>query len=366
MSLMATTTQMNEERRLIGELGRALDTLEKTTDVKAKVVALEVNKEKTYQPDAEIEVMVNGTKYRYFVEVKAHIDRLAPIGHIKAQLDQLGGRGILFAPYITPAIAKQCRQLGLAFLDMAGNAYLHEPGLHVYVTGEKPEGLPNTKMATRGGGTATALRVIFALVCEPKLLNAPYREIVEAANVALGAIGWIFVDLEKRGLIAGRQKAHNRRFLERKRLTDEWVTNYPIKLRPKLHPRRFRAENPEWWKHADLTAIRAYWGGEIAANRLTKYLKPATCTLYIEPDQGDVLTTLAFAKFVVANRLRADPDGDIEILDTFWHLPPDHNHPDIVPPVLAYADLIATLEPRNLEVAKLIREQYLENVVGKT
>jgi len=42
---------------------------------------------------------------------------------------------LLVAPYITREIAERCRQLGLPFLDTAGNAYLEAPGLFVYVTG---------------------------------------------------------------------------------------------------------------------------------------------------------------------------------------------------------------------------------------
>ena len=61
------------------------------------------------------------------------------------------------------------------------------------------------------------------------------------------------------------------------------------------------------------------------------------------------------------NRLRADAQGDIEILDAFWNLPPTTDYPDVVPPILAYADLIATLDPRNIEVAKLIREKYIDD-----
>jgi len=363
---MVTTTLINDERHLLGELGRALETLERTTGVKGRVVALEPKAVKARRADALIDIYVEGKKHRYVVEAKTHVDRLAALGHVKAQLNQLGERGILFAPYITPALAKKCRQLEMAFLDLAGNAYLHEPGLHVYITGEKPEGPATTTMGARGGGTATALRVVFALLCKPELLNAPYRDIVEAANVALGAIGWVFLDLEGRGYIVGHQKKHNRRLLEPIRLFEEWVTNYPIKLRPKLNPRRFRAENPDWWKQADLTGLRAYWGGEIAAHRLTKYLKPATCTLYLEPDQNHAAPTRGLAKLVAANRLRADPHGDIEILDAFWHLPPNPKHTDVVPPILAYADLIATLDPRNLDVAKLIREQYIDNALRKT
>lgn len=363
---MATTTQTNDERLLLGELGPTLDALEQTTGVKGRVVALEANVGRRYRADALVDIYVDDKTYRYAVEAKARVDRLAALGHIKAQIDQLGQPGILFAPYITPTIAKQCRQLDMAFLDIAGNAYLRQPGLHIYIAGERPEGLTTTTLGTRGGGTATALRIVFALLCAPTLLNAPYRDIVQAANVALGAIGWVFFDLEGRGYVAGRQKTHNRRFLEPIRLFEEWVTNYPIKLRPKLNPRRFRAEDPEWWKQADLTGLRAYWGGEIAAHRLTKYLKPATCTLYIEPDRGDPEPTRGLAKLVAANRLRADPQGTIEILDAFWHLPPNPNYTDIVPPILAYADLTATLDPRNLEVAKMIREEYIDNALRKT
>ena len=52
-------------------------------------------------------------------------------------------------------------------------------------------------------------------------------------------------------------------------------------------------------------------------------------------------------------------DGEIEILDAFWNF--DDNQPmtPTVPPLLAYADLIATLDPRNLEAAKLIHDRYL-------
>jgi hypothetical protein len=184
---------------------------------------------------------------------------------------------------------------------------------------------------------------------------------VKAANVALGAVGWVFFDLEARGYIAGRQRKRNRRFLDPLRLLDEWTTNYPIKLRPKLNPRRFRAENPDWWKQADLIGLRAYWGGEVAGHLLTKYVRPANCTIYIEPEQNNEEPIRRLAKFVGANRLRADPNGDIEILDVFWNLPPNGQYPNVVPPILAYADLMAVADPRDLEVAKLIRNKLIEN-----
>ena len=359
---MVTTAPIHEERRLLGELDRALDALKRTTGLEGHVVARENELRKDERADALIEIKKDGNIHRYLVEAKIRVDRVATLGHLKARLDLLGERHLLFAPYITTTIAKQCRDLDIAFLDTAGNAYLQAPGLYVFVTGEKPEGLTATIMGTGGGGTATALRVVFALLCKPELLNAPYREIVDAAGVALGAIGWVFFDLEGRGLIAGKQRKRNRRLLEPVRLFDEWVTNYPIKLRPKLNPQRFRAPNPDWWRNAVLTDLGAYWGGEIAAARLTDYLKPETATLYLDPQKGrDALT-----KLVATCRLRADAEGDVEILDKFWNLPPDTKQPEIVPPILVYADLVASLNPRNLEVAKLIRERYIDRILRQT
>ena len=63
------------------------------------------------------------------------------------------------------------------------------------------------------------------------------------------------------------------------------------------------------------------------------------------------------------HRLRADPTGNIEILDVFWNLPNNPDYPDVVPPILAYADLVATIDPRNLEAAKLLREEHIEHAL---
>ena len=285
------------------------------------------------------------------------MDRAVALAAAKHQLEPYGTRGVLVAPYLTAELANHCRnELDLNFIDTAGNAYLRAPGLFVFVRGERPPTLPATAIGARGGGTATALRVVFALLCKPALLNAPYREIVTAAGVALGAIGWVFFDLAGRGYIAGGRHKRNRRLLEPGRLLDEWVTNFPIKLRPKLNPRRFLAPDPGWWQQAPLEA-GARWGGEVAAARLTGYLKPETYTVYLDPQNDrEALTAL-----VKQYRLRADPRGNVEILDAFWNFPPEGAEPDVVPPLLVYADLMATLDPRNLEVAKRIRAQHIDH-----
>jgi hypothetical protein len=341
-------------------LDNALGAFTRTTGFPAEVIQDEPERRGGRQADAAIQIEANRRRFRFFAEIKA-VDRAVALAAAKHQLEPYGRHGILVAPYLTPELANHCRQkLDLNFIDTAGNAYVRAPGLLVFVRGERAPAHQATAIGRGGGGTTAALRVVFALLCKPDLVNAPYRDIVAAADVALGTVGWVFFDLEQRGYITGGRRKGNRRLLERVRLLDEWVTNFPIKLRPKLNPRRFHTADPGWWQEGRLPA-GARWGGEVAAARLTKYLKPATYTIYLDPEHGaEALATLA-----KRHRLRADHNGNVEVLDTFWNFDAPDTPPDLVPPALVYADLMATLDPRNLEVAKQIRAEHLEHAVGR-
>jgi hypothetical protein len=155
-------------------------------------------------------------------------------------------------------------------------------------------------------------------------------------------------DLEARRYLRFRRRP-DRKLLDPEHLIEEWVTHYPVTLRPKLNPRRFRADT-ERLRQVDLQHQNAYWGGEPAAEKLTQYLKPAQFTIYArEP----------VAKLIAAGRMRADPTGNVEVLDAFWNLEPEKEFPDVVPPILAYADLLATHDGRDAEAARMINEQRI-------
>src|SRR5262249_26873816 len=130
---------------------------------------------------------------------------------------------------------------------------------------------------------------------------------------------------------------------------------FPLKLRPKLNPRRFQAPDPRWWEKAQL-GHGAFWGGEVAASKLTDHLKPATYTVYLRPDTDQA----TIPTLVKEHRLRADLQGNVEFLDAFWNFQMKAEDLDTVPPVLVYADLMATLDARNLNVAKRIRDEYIK------
>jgi hypothetical protein len=61
----------------------------------------------------------------------------------------------------------------------------------------------------------------------------------------------------------------------------------------------------------------------------------------------------------VEHRLKADVNGDTEILDVFWNPDRVQTIRDAVPPILAYADLFTTTDGRDVEAAKMIYDEYI-------
>jgi hypothetical protein len=335
-------------------LEHVLEAIGRETGLTARVLQWQpqLNWHTPVRPDALVEIDAPPHAEQYAVEVK-NIDRFEILHQLRAFWPRQAKPALLIAaPYITAQAAERCREMDLYFADTAGNVYLKAPGLHLYVTGKrKPVDL---KTAEEGKITNPAgLRVVFALLCKPDLLNTTYREIAAAARVALGTVGPVMKELETRRHITPLPEGGRtlRKFLGPQRLVQEWVAVYPTVLRPKLNIRRFRARQAGWTKELDLQPYHSFWGGEVAANRLLHHLEPQTATIYARDTPKQLITEY---------KMWADVNGDVEILDAFWnpnHVPTIH---DVVPPILAYADLTTTTDGRNLEAAKMIYDEFIE------
>ncbi|UIF88048.1 type IV toxin-antitoxin system AbiEi family antitoxin [Cupriavidus sp. UYPR2.512] len=298
---------------------------------------------------------------RYEVEWKSSIRSATALTLARAKSAGRGPR-LLVTQYLTPYLANQCKEIGLQFIDTAGNAHIDADDLYIFVSGQRPDEA-STPVRMHGGGNPTAQRMIFALLCRPSLLQASYREIAQASGIALGSVGSVFNELAERGWLVEAATAARRRLTAPDRLLDEWVANYPTILRPRLHARRFAAPHPDWWQDTSLAELKnVYWGGEVAAEKMTAYLRPETQTLYVVP--GHMAQSVK--QLVQTHRLRPHTNGPIEILDAFWE-PQSSNtkRSELAPAVLVYADLMASLSSRNLEVAAKIRKEELQHVLDQ-
>jgi hypothetical protein len=349
--LINTAEPHQSEQRLLSE---ALEALREQTDIQGTVVQLQPMVTDDYRADASVNLVFDGQTYHYLAECKTHVDRKAQVDQFDLKSRQIGAGLMLVTDYISKELAAHCRNVGLQFIDTHGNAYLRGTGLFVFTTGRKNERRRQFSKAPKGLTNQAALRVIFALLSKPELISATFQEIAALSGVALGSAYNVLDDLERRGyLIAGSK--HSRKLLEPHRLLDEWVTNFPTTLRTKLNSRRFSSSDPYWWEHANIAEFHAAWGSEVAAAKMFKHLKPSTQTLYVDPlEMRSAINILA--KHI---RLRPDPDGSIEILEKFWS-PVIESAPGLAPPLLVYSDLLALLDPRAKETAKMIKENFIE------
>jgi hypothetical protein len=329
---MARTDQLLEDAALA---------FQRTTGLTAHAGFRKFANDRYAEPLLQIEAAK--TKYRFHAEIKA-VDRFLTPALVKTQRGRNRHPAILVAPYITRETAEHCRKLKLPFIDTAGNAYIEAERLLIYVVGQpRPSDLVRNKFRAL---TPAGLQLTFALLCRPDLLQKNYREIAKAGKVALGTVGPIIKDLKDRGLL---RIAPDGNLHDKQRLVAEWVMHYPVTLRPKLEARRFEAD-PRILTNANLKGQHAYWGGEPAADRLTHVLRPKAFTIYTAGD---------WRPLAAAYRMRAHPRGNVEVVKAFWNFTLDGLDPEIAPPLLVYADLMATDDGRNVEVADLIYERHI-------
>lgn len=288
--------------------------------------------------DATLRLRHGGQETTYHVEVKRLL-RPAMLGAVLAQMQKLPEPGLLVTDYVTPPMAERLREEGVQFIDAAGNAYLDRPPLLVWVKGQQPADMPKSGDMRGRAFQVTGLKVLFALLCKPELVDQPYREIATLAGVAHGTVGWVMPELPRLGFVGtlhGR-----RRMLNGPRLLQQWVEAYAQRLRPKLQLERWQADKLGWTATVDPTRYDMLLGGEPAARRLTRHLRPGTATFYVAKPNPQLM---------IDQRMRPDPKGNVEIMRRFWNF--DGETPGQVPDVLVYADLLAIGDERCRETAK--------------
>jgi hypothetical protein len=340
MKLRETETELLE---------KALEALRRTTGIRVRFERLKPRREWP-QADARLRLKFPHVERRFDAEVKPAL-LLQTLGQAIEQMKRLPEKALLVTRYVNPNMAERLKQMDIPFLDTLGNAYLNAPPVFVYIKGLMPPRFPRER-PTRAFVPA-GLRVVFALLCRQELADARFRTIAQTAHVALGTVAWVLDDLVRLGHLLEMGK-RRRRLIHKQQLLERWVAAFPNQLRPKLFLGKYAAPDPKWWEQARIGDFRAYWGAEIAAARLTRYLKPELVTVYIRDRPG---------RFLAANRLRTDPGGNVDVLEAFWDTKCDWTDTEIVHPLLVYADLLATGDARNIETARRIYDEQLAGLV---
>ncbi len=329
----------------------ALEALRKNLPGQAKIKTVKPLRDPRLGEDYLLGIVMQGKEIRYYVEAKTNVTKADKLLAMMRKAD-LHHPLLLVTKYINPQLADELKQNGTEFIDTAGNTFINQPPLYVFIKGNKPGIVikaPPPKRTFKPAG----LKVIYGFLCNPGLENKTYREIAAETDVALGTVDWIMKELKELGFLLDMGK-RGLRLLQKEKLLQRWVTAYPEQLRPKLTLGHFRGD-PEWWRQKKFDPLKAQWGGEVAAERLTQYLQPQIVTIYTTPQQLNQL--------LAENRLGKDETWDVEILKRFWKPPEMWQHKDLVHPILIYADLLATGNERNIETAKMIYDKHILELI---
>jgi len=259
---------------------------------------------------------------------------------------------MVIAETLFPKIENALRKHGIAYIDMNGNINIETENVLLKVVGKRHKHFQKEQYGR--AFTKTGLKVLFLFLTGENDINDTYREIAGNAGIATGNIKFFLQGLVEGGY-ALKLNEKELRLTNTKKLFQKWVTAYNDKLKPALHIDNFRFNDPNDfnnWKNLKLEKPDMQWGGEGAGNIYTDNLQPEILTLY---------TTQTKTELIKKYRLLPDRNGNIKVFKKFWK--DNRKYKIAVPPVIAYADLIATASRRCIETAQKIYEQHIENTL---
>jgi hypothetical protein len=338
---------MKQNNRYQDLIHEALDALQ-TQMRRTLTAAVQMDRTRDRGFDAVVSLRWDKQPLTYRVEVKPTINA-ATIGRVADRFGRTEHPALLVTKTVTPPMAAKLRELRIQFIDTAGNAFLNAPGVYLFVQGNKaPE--PALAKAQKGIFTTAGTKVIFALLCNPELAHATYRDIAKTADVGLETVNRILTGMLRQGFLLDIG-SRGRRLRNKAELLERWVVAYAEQLRPKQLIGTYRAGTVLNWKELEIPAPATLWGGEVAAAKLTGYLSPEIITIYLHRPVQEIMKKLQLAK---------QPQGNVELREIFWNFQLKGLPTTTVPPLLAYADLIATADPRNIDTAKRIYDEHLQ------
>jgi hypothetical protein len=332
-----------------------IQTLEGTGAVRAELIKEEILRIGG-QPDGILRLWGDwGAENRPF-EVKKRLTTQT-LPHIE-RLVKVQGNGdrypLLLTEYVNPRMTTRLRKLGLEFVDGAGNLFVRGRGLFLWATGNKA---PEPRLRATRAFSTTGLKLAFVLLKDPTAAQWTYRDLCEAAGIALGNVGWILGDLEEQGFLR-RAGPRRRKLVETEQLRDRWEIGYAEKLRHKLFRRTYDLgttgpihELQHRLRDAGLEKEICV-GGELGAAQLTGVTRPTTATLHTDMDDKEMARAL---------RIAPARDGNITVLRTFGNMNrgTEVQGLTLADPLLMRAELLIHGDDRLEEMAEYLLRQYI-------
>ncbi|MFC3023593.1 type IV toxin-antitoxin system AbiEi family antitoxin [Vibrio zhugei] len=286
--------------------------------------------------DGTLTIWLGERRHQLLVDFK-RVHRKESLRNVKAHM-QIDGGYVLVTNALTDFLKDECENLGLNYIDESGNIRIVNEDLYILITKPYQSGLVKKHPVAMTEGI---VKCVFALICEPILLKSTYEEISRKAGISVSMANKAIKFLIEKNYI--QKDKLKRRFFDENSLMYDWLLSYYKHIGSKQVPIPFPP--PLDWKAIELPN-GAIWGGEAAAAELTDYLHPQTLFLYSK----DRVHGYEFNK--------SNPKAPrLQVCRPFWG--DELKITEKGRAILTIAELLATQDGRNREVAEMINDKYL-------
>ncbi len=300
--------------------------------------------------DGTLNIEYKGHNERFYFEIKKEL-REFQMNRIFELADKYKPF-LVIAENLFPKIKDTLTKHEIAFIEANGTINIETRNILIKVEGRNKKYILPEKQGR--AFTKAGLKVIYLFLANKNDINDTYRELASNANIAIGNIKLIREGLIEEGF-ALWQNNNKLKLTNKKELLQKWITAYNEKLKPALFTGKFRFNNEAdfiQWKNLNLDKTKTQWGGEAAGNIYTNYLQPEVLTLYTNENKANIIKEF---------KLLPDPKGNVIVYEKFWN--ERQPYKNVVPPLIAYADLLATGKRRCIETAQKIYEQFIDNTL---
>jgi hypothetical protein len=274
----------------------------------------------------------------------------------QAQREALQGQGlaVLIAPRIDLEAQMLCRDAGVGYFDLTGNAGLQTEQLYIEITGERND--PEQKRIIQSPFEGKSERVVRRLLLEPGRVWS-MRELAATAEVSLGLASMVTTTLaELGGVLKGRSGLS---LLNPEQLLDAWSDRYDLRRslfgtwRSDKDPELLQVELGSLRLPADQRHALTLWSG---AQRLLPFDEPSNHLALYWSGEPEAL----------AERLRlSDAVGRTVVFiftpydeGVFWEARRCRDGAMVAHPLQLYLDL-ASGDEREVALALRVRERFL-------
>lgn len=254
-------------------------------------------------------------------------------------------RLLVVGPQISSRTATALRAARIDYIDTAGNAHLDFGPVLIDIRGrDNPTLAPDRRSSDTNLFSARRMQVVFALLTWPDLVDQPVRTIAHVAGTSVGIAQSALEGMREADYLIG-QALHRR-----DELVDLWSAAYRTTLVPKIREASYQGDVSGWDPPPGHLV-----SGESAVGAIRH---PQTLTVYV---------TIFDPLEAIRSGWQKSDHANIEVRQKFWNEPPSSDPPEpygafaesAAPPLMVYADLLASREPRQIEVAAALRRDRL-------